>query len=338
MRRRGTGLPPEDPSPFAASLWKTDPSLWRRRRARGHQQRLRRPVISVGNLAAGGRGKTPVVEHIAQLLVEAGERPAILSRGYGRREVHPGAVVVGDGARVLADVEHAGDEPVMLARAVPGAAVVVCDDRRVAGALAEAHLGATVHVLDDGFQHLALARDVDIVVITTADLTSRAFPFGRLRESPRALAAAHAVLVEGDPRDAAWPETSAVRFALHRSLSEPVSAGETWTPSRGPVVVLAGIARPGRLAEDLATAGWDVREAVTFGDHHRYRIRDVRRVNAAIDRTGAVGIITTAKDAVRLPVGAAWRVPVAVANLRVAVEPSGEFRTWPVGRLAEARA
>jgi tetraacyldisaccharide 4'-kinase len=293
--------------------------------------------VSVGNLAAGGRGKTPVVQHIAQLLIEAGERPAILSRGYGRRELRPGAVVVSDGARVLVDVDLAGDEPLMLARALPGARVVVCDDRRVAGALAEAHLGATVHVLDDGFQHLALARDVDLVLVTPSDLSARAFPFGPLRESPRALAAASAVLVDGETTGLDWPQTAAARFTIHRALGRPICGGQAWEPSRGPILAVAGIAEPNRLADALSASGWTVGETVTFGDHHRYTARDVARVNAAARRVGATGIVTTAKDAVRLPEAAAWTVPVAVAALDAIVTPAEPFRTWLFGRLAEAR-
>ncbi len=102
----------------------------------------------------GGRGKTPVVAYVARLLVEAGERPAILSRGYGRRRQEDGVVVVSDGRHLLADLDRSGDEPLMLARTVPGAAVLVCERRALAGALAERRFGATVHVLDDGFQHV----------------------------------------------------------------------------------------------------------------------------------------------------------------------------------------
>ena len=159
-------------------------------------RRSSRPVISVGNLAMGGRGKTPTVAAVAQLLVDAGERPAILSRGYGRRAPIDDVVVVSDGTHVLADLDRSGDEPLMLARTVPGAAVLVCDVRAAAAALAEARYNVTVHLLDDGFQHRSLKRDVDIVVVRPEDLRGRRVPFGRLRSSPRALARAGAVLVD----------------------------------------------------------------------------------------------------------------------------------------------
>ncbi len=128
------------------------------------QRRLSRPVISVGNLSLGGTGKSPVVAAIAQWLIDAGERPAILSRGYARRDPVDGVVVVSDGSAIHSAVEQSGDEPLMLARQVPQAIVCVSPERYLAGRLAEQRLGATVHVLDDGFQHLELARDLDILV------------------------------------------------------------------------------------------------------------------------------------------------------------------------------
>src|SRR4029453_7661164 len=120
---------------------------------------------SVGNLGGGGRAKTPLVSPIAQHLLDRGEAPAILSRGYGRTDRVDGVVVVSDGQQVLADLGRAADEPLMLARALAGARVVVSEDRYLAGRLAEHQLGATVHVLDDGFQHVQLARDFDVLVM-----------------------------------------------------------------------------------------------------------------------------------------------------------------------------
>src|SRR6185369_10264773 len=123
-----------------------------------------------------------------------GERPSILSRGYGRAKPADGVVVVSDGSHLLTDVAHAGDEPYMLARAVPGAVVVVNPSRYLAGRVAEARFGCTVHLLDDGFQHLALMREVDLLVAPPADfLHTRPLPFGRFREPLDADAAADAL-------------------------------------------------------------------------------------------------------------------------------------------------
>jgi tetraacyldisaccharide 4'-kinase len=157
---------------------------------------LRRPVISVGNLTVGGSGKTPTVAHLARLLRGLGERPAILSRGYARRVRTDGVVVVSDGERVRSDLAHAGDEPLMLARDLPGVGVFVCEDRHLAGCLAERRFGCTVHLLDDGFQHFGLARDVDVVLARPRDLEGdRVLPAGRLREPAAAIADADLVIV-----------------------------------------------------------------------------------------------------------------------------------------------
>src|SRR5687768_2753545 len=118
------------------------------------RRRLQRPVISIGNLSVGGTGKTPLVALITQWLIDRGERPAVLSRGYGRVDRCDGVVVVSDGDRILADLNRAGDEPLMIARKISVALVLVAEDRYLAGVLAERRLGASVHVLDDGFQHV----------------------------------------------------------------------------------------------------------------------------------------------------------------------------------------
>ena len=172
----------------------------------GARRRLSRPVISVGNLSVGGTGKTPLVAAIATWLVAIGERPAILSRGYARTVTSRDATVVSDGTRIRTDVAHAGDEPLMLARAVPGAAVVVCAERHAAGVVAEETLGATIHLLDDGFQHLPLARDLDIVVTAAGTLaTDAVLPKGERADIPGRmnLSAGGAMVLEAAPPVAA---------------------------------------------------------------------------------------------------------------------------------------
>jgi tetraacyldisaccharide-1-P 4'-kinase len=168
---------------------------WYERRPESRRH-LRHPVISIGNLTVGGSGKTPLAASVAAHLCDRGERPAILSRGYGRADRADGVVVVSDGTRILAPLARAGDEPLMLARQVPGAIVAVAEDRHLAGLVAERQLGATVHVLDDGFQHLALARDLDVLLTWPGEILSgRPLPFGRLREEPAAAARADVVVV-----------------------------------------------------------------------------------------------------------------------------------------------
>lgn len=311
---------------------------------------MQRPVISVGNISMGGRGKTPVVGLIARLLVEAGERPAILSRGYKRRRPEDGVVIVSDGQHVLADVDRAGDEPLMLARETPGAMVLVCDMRAIAGALAEQALGATVHVLDDGFQHRTVARDIDLVVIRTSDLNGRRMPFGRLRESPSALSRADGLIIESDGSDGSdgsgdsersWRDDQPV-FRLRRSIGSPVAleAGvRVATLEKGQkVVAVCGIADPDRFSRMLSADGWMVAETLPFADHHAFSRHDLHDIAQAVARHGASGVLTTAKDAMRLLPLRPLPVPMAFVPLHVAVEPPARFREWLLGRLAEARA
>jgi tetraacyldisaccharide 4'-kinase len=319
-------------------------AAWRRGRAAGRALHLTRPVVSVGNVASGGRGKTPIVAHVARVLVEAGERPAILSRGYGRTDPADGVTVVSDGVRALADLARAGDEPLMLARGVRGAGVFVCTDRHWAGALAERRFGATVHVLDDGFQHLGLARDVDLVVVSPGDEHDRPIPRGRLREAFAAVRAADALIVPGaTAADAAalaarWGVahafTAAARPAVPRAI-EPWG-GAVRLPRDRPVVAVAGIAHPDHFFADLERGGWTLADRLAYADHRPFTARDVATMAARVRATGAAAILTTEKDAVRLlplrPLG----VPAAFVPLTVTIEPADVFTPWLLGRLGAA--
>jgi tetraacyldisaccharide 4'-kinase len=315
----------------------------------GRQRRLRRPVVSIGNISTGGRGKTPLTGLVARLFVEAGERPAVLSRGYGRRVREDGVVVVSDGTDIRADLDRSGDEPLMLARAVSGSLVLVSEQRALAGALAEHALGATVHLLDDGFQHVTLGRDVDLVLVSAEDLEERLLPFGRLREPLAALAGASAlVLDEGDAEAAGRLATRVFEriapaappvFRLVRQLGSPVPLeARSGAMPAGPAVALAGIARPERFFAALAAAGWRVAARLPFADHHRYSRADLVRLAATVRDTGAAVVLTTAKDAVRLRPLRPLRIPVYEVPLVASVEPAAPFRTWLLDRLAEARA
>ena len=237
----------------------------------------------------------------------------------------------------------------MLARDVPGAIVVVCGERAVAGALAEDRLGATVHVLDDGFQHLPLARDVDVVIVAGADVHDRPMPFGRLREPLSALVHADAVIAADDldavraqvdtldsPREG--PDRERPVFRLRRALGAPVplEGEDEWRPPSNRVIALAGIAEPARFIQALAASGWDVVHTEALGDHHRYTRRDVARLAALSARLNAP-VLTTAKDAIRLLAMRPLPMPVAILPLEVDVEPADDFRTWLLGRLRGAR-
>jgi len=288
----------------------------------------------------GGRGKTPLVALVAKLLLAAGERPAILSRGYGRRIREDGVVVVSDGVHLSADLDRSGDEPLMLAHTVPGAAVLVCEQRAIAAALADRVIGATVHILDDGFQHRSMRRDLDIVVIAPEDLKDRRVPFGRLRESPRALRAADAIVIDGRREDVDLGASSCPTFVMTRHLGEPAAIEPSHAaPARGAkVVAVAGIAGPERFQRALEAAGWSVARLLPFRDHHRYVPADLRAFDQAVRETGAECVLTTEKDAVRLRPLRPLSVPVFAVPLTVALDPSAAFETWLRDRLREIRS
>ena len=312
------------------------------------RRRLPVPVISIGNLSVGGSGKTPAVATLARLLLASGERPAILSRGYARRDPVDGVLVVSDGRLVFEPVERSGDEPQLLARTLPGVPVLVSPDRYLAGMLAHRRFGATALLLDDGFQHLELERDIDLLLVRPEDLRDELLPHGRLREPLSAAKAAHAIVVPGSFGEAA-PVAAMLgkgpvftldqEFAtprLVRPFGDPVPEGAFGTSRR--LVAVAGIARPERFFKTVETLGWEIAQPMVFRDHHWFTRKDVETIHDTVQMLGAGGVITTEKDAVRLtslalPHDRAW----TYVPMRAAIEPAHEFKPWFAARLAEAR-
>jgi tetraacyldisaccharide 4'-kinase len=318
---------------------------WRRRwytRDPSRQQKLTRPVVSVGNLRVGGTGKTPVVAHLCELLLARGERPSILTRGYGRTRPSDGVTIVSDGRQILADLGAAGDEPFMLARLLPTVPVLVGSERFACGQRAEREFDVTVHVLDDGFQHVTLARDIDLLLVDERDLSDQVLPAGRLREPLTNASAAHALLVTAGDASAVRhiAESLGVPMAFHvlRALHTPrfLGAASVHTPAEK-VIAFAGIARPERFFDDLAASGRTAAETIAFGDHHPYTQKDVDRILARARAVGASLAITTEKDAVRLGGMDFKGLPVQTIPLSVTIEPSQQFQHWLVDRLRGAR-
>jgi len=283
----------------------------------------------------GGSGKTPVVAALARLLWQRGERPVILSRGYGRRQQTDGVLVVSDGQRVLEPVERSGDEPQLLARTLPGVPVLVGADRYLAGVFADRHFAATVSILDDGFQHVQLERDVDLLLVSGDDLNDRVVPAGHLREPLDATQLADAVLVRGSEAEVIAVAETVKHPTIFRVQTRydagVINSRVQQDPASivGPqrVVAFAGIARPERFFNALRSLGYDVTRELTFPDHRWYTARDIAVIQAAARDANSPLIVTTAKDAVRCT------LDCAVLPMTVEVEPAAEFEQWLMGRL-----
>jgi len=293
--------------------------------------RLAGPVISVGNLSVGGTGKTPLVARLAELLRQDGLPVSILSRGYGGN--HRGtALVVSDGQSVLASALVAGDEAVMLARRLPEVVVAIGPRRDRVGLFVEARYGARAHILDDGFQHLRLARDLDLLCLSGDDLHDRPLPAGRLREFRSAAARADAVFVTDvdEQRFASLRDSTDVlrdrpvfRYS-RRVLGFFEAADESpgcATDEPESAFLVSGIARPERFAADVRASGVDVLGHAAFPDHHRLSAPELDTVIAEAQRVGAAALVTTAKDWVRWPES---YPPVRVLTLEIRAEIDDE--------------
>jgi tetraacyldisaccharide 4'-kinase len=257
------------------------------------------PVVCIGNLTLGGAGKTPIAAVVRQTLSEAGFRAATLSRGYGGTQAGPLQV-----APDLHSFTDVGDEPLLLAK--DGPAFIARD--RVAGAKAIVAAGLEAIILDDGHQNPSLHKDLGFVVIDTARAFGNrmVFPAGPLREPVAVgLARASAVILMGD---------AAANAAFARSLpfEGPILSAELTplaAPPAGKLVAFAGIGRPAKVFNSLRAAGADVVDSVSFADHHPYTAADLASL-LALAREHEARLITTAKDAVRLPRAFAAEVDV----------------------------
>ncbi len=303
-------------------------------------QALPRPVVSVGNLTAGGSGKTPHVRFLASWMKGKGLRVAVLSRGYGRDT--RGVVWVSHGDGPVVPASAGGDEPVLLAASLPGVPVVVGESRAEAGRECLRRCETDVFLLDDGFQHLSLHRDADILLVDagTGLGNRRSLPLGPLREPPGSARYADALVVskcrdiaQGEAVAAGVPFPAGRPVAFSRlvplSLSDRRGAESPLPPPGEEIAAFSGLAHNASFVETLAESGFSVRRFLPFPDHHRYRPADIDRIAAAAE--GRM-VVTTEKDMVRLPED----VPFRIAALRVGVEFLAGWE--PLSRLILARA
>lgn len=316
------------------------------------QQTLPCFVISIGNIMAGGAGKTPMALYLARTLMDMGHRPAVLSRGYKGTLDKSSAGIVGDGNQVFMDTETAGDEPFMMAdrKRFP---VVVGRNRYRAGQLALSRLDVDVLILDDGFQHMALARDLNLVLFDHDRPfgNGRILPAGRLRETPAMSAGrTHGVILTRCP-DArpdkadttgsmdslgrTYRETPLFRtyhksFLLH-FLSEAKESSTHTRPEElknRKALLFSGIAKNEAFRETVNEFGVKVLGHLEFMDHYRYKRADFLRIRNKADELGADLILTTEKDWVKLDRTFAWKTDLAVIGIRIEFEDSESFRQF----------
>lgn len=294
------------------------------------------PVISVGNLATGGSGKTPLVIALARLLKAEGFGVDVLSRGYGRRS--------GEAARVRTDgtAEEFGDEPLLIARRA-GVPVWVAAERYEAGQLADQSFIAgggemagdpvpLVHLLDDGFQHRQLFRDVDVLLLNREDWSDHLLPAGNLREPLDAAERASVLVIPADDGE------------FEEELHEWGWRGPVWRVRRrmevpeidGPVAAFCGIARPEQFYAGLEARGLRLKFKKAFADHHRYSERDVKSLLESARKAGAKSIITTEKDQARLgALATAFGDSLHTAALTMEFDDEPSVAAWLKKRLAE---
>ncbi len=268
---------------------------------------LPRPVISVGNITVGGTGKTPVTAYIARLLIGRGLKVAVLSRGYGG-SMEGEAAIVADGRTIRLDAGQCGDEPYLLATTVPGLMVVMGADRYSAGMLAMERLSPDIFLLDDGFQHLRLRRDLDILLVDWARPfgNGRTLPAGLLREPLSAVQRAGLVMYTRCPQGSSPPSLGGkpACSARHRlGDAVPLSGGPavSFDSLRGrKALAFAGIGEPVFFFEELRTLGLDVVHSVQLPDHAAYTSSQLAGLEAAFRACGADCAVTTEKDGVKL--------------------------------------
>ena len=313
----------------------------RRRWYGSRAERLPRPVVSVGNLHWGGSGKTPLVAAVAAHLRDRGLAVCILSRGYGSQG--RGVRVVSAGEGPLLGPLVAGDEPVLLAGELPGVSVVVGPDRHQAGlhALRRLEPPPGLFLLDDGFSHLRLRRDLDLVAFPAADPFGggRLLPSGRLREPLAAVSRADAAILTGveEPGGHGAGLAEALRphgfagpgFASRTQAGAPRRTGGGELAAGTRVFLATAIARPDGFAATVRNLGMEIVGELRFPDHHRYPQASLDRIAGAWRSSGAEAVLTTSKDCVKLH----GRLDLPLAELPIRAEPEPAFWEWLDGRI-----
>jgi tetraacyldisaccharide 4'-kinase len=293
-------------------------------------------VVSVGNITVGGTGKTPLVELLARFFLDEGFRPAVVSRGYGRTGKR--IVVVSDGKKVLSNPDRTGDEPLMLGRHLEGIPILVGADRVKAATKAVRTFESDLILLDDGFQHRRLKRDVDVVALKRSHPfgNEKVLPAGPLREPRKGLGRAQVVVLTGrkssDERDAGFrgdiSEKSNVLEAVYRPIEwVQLSNGQMHPLSflqHRFVFVFSGIGNPGSFETTLEEMDLKMVGHWIFRDHYRYASDDLKRIADRAESHGAVSVVTTEKDAVRITDQWKGKLPLYYLRIKMEIEGGGK--------------
>ncbi len=314
-------------------------------------------VISIGNVTLGGSGKTPLTIHIAKTLSRLGYRVAVISRGYGGRAEKSGAIV-SDGSQIFVSADVSGDEPYMMAQQLNGTPVIVGADRYQSGKIANRSFNPDVILLDDGFQHRRLARDLDLVLLDAKEPGGNGylFPRGVLREPLESIKRGHAVvltrtqlyrqkldsklgsLLESIPTFASRHHPNIVKIVPANNMPKDVPGNGILSQDfdflKGrKALAFSGIAANENFFEMLRDTGCLLVDGMPYRDHHRYRRSDISRIRQTADDQQADIIVTTEKDYYRLPPATDWGRTLVVVGVEI-VFPDGTFDDFIAGEVA----
>ena len=300
-----------------------------------HSKKLPCKVVSIGNIVAGGTGKTPMTIWVAQAIYNQGQRVVVLSRGYGGR-MEDGGGVVSDGNAILKGHEDAGDEPYLMANLLDGIPVVVGSNRYDMGRIAMERFKPDVIVLDDAYQHIRLMRDLNIVLLDSRSPVGNGhvMPRGLLREPVSALTRADIVVYtrcppDGQPKESTYMPLRQPAFrTTHTPVIRKIGAGngsmfngvkDISVLSTKRVVAFAGLAENTQFFDQLQQVGCVVCRAVCFADHHQYTPKDLEQIATMARREHVDALVTTSKDFVKIQTYNGWPVELVVVDVAIQV-------------------
>jgi tetraacyldisaccharide 4'-kinase len=310
------------------------------------------PVISVGNITVGGTGKTPCVIMLAQMLQENGFKPAILSRGYGGKNINP-VNIVSDGCKILLDSETAGDEPFLIAQVLKSIPVITGAKRIVTGKTAIRQYGVNVLICDDAMQHRQIFRDINLVLLDSRSLrvNNHILPRGRLREPIKELKRASAIVVtrtnEGQQTNKTIEKLiQNENIPVFRSIHKPKDMVKGDYSAQWPISILAGkkvcafcgIAKPDSFKKILLSADAQVLSFDIFPDHHCYNKNELERIKSRFIDYRADFLISTQKDSMRLQEFPEFLKIIYMLRIELEIIPPEEsFKEFILDRLAATR-